>query len=136
MSLVAIEARHKNIALTAVVEKKLPLVSADRVLIQQVLLNLLLNAIDVLGSRGGPRNVEVRAGREDEELTVRVKDSGPGIDAKSIDRVFEPFFSTKHEGMGMGLSISRSIIQEHGGRIRALNNADGPGATFEFTLPV
>jgi signal transduction histidine kinase len=136
MSLVAIEARHKDIALTAVVEKDLPLVSADRVLIQQVLLNLLLNAIDVLGFQGGPRTVEVRAGREDDELTVRVKDSGGGIDAKNIDRVFEPFFSTKHEGLGMGLSISRSIIQEHGGRIRALNNADGPGATFEFTLPV
>ena len=136
VSLVASEARHKNIALSAVVEKHLPLVSADRVRIQQVLLNLLVNAIDTLGSHGGPRTVEVRAGRDDDQLTVRVKDSGPGIEAKNMDRVFEPFFSTKHEGMGMGLSISRSIVEEHGGRIRALNNVDGPGATFEFTLPL
>ena len=137
ISIVASEARHKDIVLGAVVEKDLPLINADRVRIQQVLLNLLVNAIDALGSERGTRTIEVRAGRDDDDdvIRVRVKDSGPGMDAKNVDRVFEPFFSTKQKGTGMGLSISRSIIEEHGGRMRALNNADGPGATFEFTLP-
>ena len=137
ISIVASEARHKEISLGTVIEKDLPLINADRVRIQQVLLNLLVNAIDALGSERGTRTIEVRAGRDDDDdvIRVRVKDSGPGMDAKNVDRVFEPFFSTKQNGTGMGLSISRSIIEEHGGRMRALNNADGPGATFEFTLP-
>lgn len=135
IGIVGSEARHKDIALSAVVEQDLPPINADRVGIQQVLLNLLVNAIDALDSQGRPRTIEVRAGRDDDEIRVLVKDSGPGVDAKNVDSVFEPFFSTKREGMGMGLSISRWIIEEHGGRIRALNNADGPGATFEFMLP-
>jgi signal transduction histidine kinase len=92
--------------------------------------------MDVLGPASPPRTLEVRASRDGGGVCVRVTDSGPGIDANSLGRVFEPFFSTKREGMGMGLAISRSIIDEHGGRIRALNNADAPGATFEFTLPL
>ena len=136
MSIVASEVRHKDIALSTVVEEDLPPVRADRVRIQQVLLNLLLNAIDALGAQRRPRTVEVHAARDDHYLKVCVKDSGPGMDAKNIDRVFEPFFSTKHGGMGMGLSISRSIIEEHGGQMRASNNAAGTGATFEFTLPL
>jgi PAS domain S-box-containing protein len=136
ISLVESDARHKDIALTAVVEADLPPILADRVRIQQVLLNLLVNAMDVLGSAPAPRTVEVRASRSDGAVVVRVRDSGHGIEPKSLERVFQPFFSTKREGMGMGLAISRSIIEEHGGRIRALNNADGPGATLEFTLPL
>jgi PAS domain S-box-containing protein len=136
ISLVEGDARHKEVALSAAVEEGLPPIRADRIRLQQVLLNLLLNAMDVLGSASGPRNVEVRASRLADSVVVRVSDSGPGIDPKSIERVFEPFFSTKREGMGMGLAISRTIIDEHGGRIRAMNNADGPGATFEFTLPL
>jgi PAS domain S-box-containing protein len=136
ISLVEGDARHREIALSAAVEQSLPPIQADRIRLQQVLLNLLINAMDVLGAASGPRTIEVRATRLNGSVIVRVRDSGPGIDPKSIERVFEPFFTTKREGMGMGLAISRSIIDEHGGRIRAMNNADGPGATFEFTLPL
>jgi C4-dicarboxylate-specific signal transduction histidine kinase len=136
LSLVESDARHKEIALSAHVERDLPVIRADRVRIQQVLLNLLLNAMDVLSPASPPRTLEVRASRDGGGVCVRVTDSGPGIDANSLARVFEPFFSTKREGMGMGLAISRSIIDEHGGHIRAMNNADAPGATFEFTLPL
>jgi PAS domain S-box-containing protein len=136
LSLVEGEARHKEIVLSATVEKHLPPIRADRVRIQQVLLNLLVNAMEVLLLVSAPRTLEVSATRDDGTVTVRVKDSGPGIDPQSIERVFEPFFSTKRGGMGMGLAISRSIIEEQGGRIGAVNNVDAPGATFEFTLPL
>jgi PAS domain S-box-containing protein len=136
ISLVEGDARHKEIALSAAIEQTLPPIRADRVRLQQVLLNLLVNAMDVLGSAAAPRTLEVHATRNDDAVIVRVRDSGPGIDPKSIERVFEPFFSTKRAGMGMGLAISRSIVEEHGGRIRAMNNAEGRGATFEFTLPL
>jgi PAS domain S-box-containing protein len=136
LSLVDGEARSKEIALGASIEQGLPPVRADRVRIQQVLLNLLVNAMEALASAAAPRSVEVHAGRDDGAVAVHVTDSGPGIDPAQIKRVFEPFFSTKHEGMGMGLAISRSIVEEHGGRIRAMNNAERRGASFEFTLPL
>ncbi len=136
LSLVEGEARSKEIALSASIEQGLPSVLADRVRIQQVLLNLLVNAMEALASTAVPRTVEVHAGRDDGGVAVQVTDCGPGIDPKHLKHVFEPFFSTKHEGMGMGLAICRSIVEEHGGRIRATNNAESRGATFEFTLPL
>jgi PAS domain S-box-containing protein len=136
ISLVDGEARSKEIALSTSIEEGLPRVRVDRVRIQQVLLNLLVNAMDALGSASPPRTVEVGASHDDGDVTVRVTDCGSGIDPQHLERVFEPFFSTKREGMGMGLAISRSIVEEHGGRIRAMNNASGAGATFEFTLPL
>lgn len=133
-SLVEGEARAKGVALSIAAEGDLPIVKADRVQIQQVLLNFLVNAIDAAACVGGARTVEVLASRDPAGVLVSVRDSGPGVAGKNIDKVFEPFFSTKREGMGMGLAICRSIVQEHGGRVQAMNN-DGPGATFRFSLP-
>jgi len=115
----------------------LPPVHGDRVQLQQVLLNLILNAMDALRSEGDRhRTVAVTARREGPEtLEISVADTGCGIPAAQIDRVFDPFFTTKTTGIGMGLSISRSIVESHGGRLWAENNA-GPGAKFVFTLPI
>jgi signal transduction histidine kinase len=105
--------------------------------LQQVLLNLILNGMDAVGSdAANGRRVAVAARREGRDtLAFSVADTGTGIPSARIERVFDPFFTTKASGIGMGLSISRSIVESHGGRIWAENNAEG-GATFRFTLPV
>jgi signal transduction histidine kinase len=116
-------------------ERMLP-VEGDRVQLQQVVLNLILNAIEAMGSfQEGPRDLSINTeqGQANGAL-VAVRDSGPGIDAKQLERVFEAFYTTKSGGIGMGLSICRSIIDAHGGRLWA--EANGPrGAVFKFTLP-
>ena len=105
----------------------LPPVRGDRVQLQQVLLNLILNGMDALGAEGGERRkVAVAARREDSAtLEFSVADTGTGIPPAQIERVFDPFFTTKTTGIGMGLSISRSIVETHGGRLWAENNAEG-----------
>jgi two-component system sensor kinase FixL len=112
------------------------LVRADRVQLQQVLFNLMVNASGAM--RGAPqpsRKMVIKTAMEDgRTVKVSVTDSGTGIDEDKVDRLFEPFFTTKPEGMGMGLSISQTIIKAHGGKMGALNNPEG-GATFHFTLP-
>src|SRR5208283_2523701 len=108
----------------------------DRIQLQQVVLNLLLNAFDAM--RDGlsrDRVVIVRSRQVDSEVLVTVSDRGPGIHSEEIDRLFEPFRSTKPGGLGLGLSISRSIVTSHGGRMWAENDSRR-GATFGFTLPV
>jgi C4-dicarboxylate-specific signal transduction histidine kinase len=114
----------------------LPLISADRVQLQQVILNLIVNAIEAMsGADNGARELLVRSGTaESRRVLVAVRDSGPGLDPKTLDRLFEAFYTTKPQGMGMGLAISRSIIEAHGGRLWATANQDR-GATFQFTLP-
>jgi signal transduction histidine kinase len=103
-------------------------VHADRVQLQQVVLNLILNAVESMGSiEGGVR--ELSGG-----VLVTVRDSGPGIDPELVDRVFDAFYTTKSSGVGMGLSICRSIIDAHGGRLWADAN-EHRGAVFQFTLP-
>lgn len=111
-------------------------VRGDRVQLQQVILNLLLNASDALGGGGkGPREVLVATCRtEDGHPTLSVRDTGSGIRADAFERLFDPFYSTKANGMGIGLSVSRSIVEAHDGRLWATNN-EGPGATFAFSLP-
>jgi C4-dicarboxylate-specific signal transduction histidine kinase len=114
----------------------LPFVSADRVQLQQVLLNLIMNGIEALiPVTDRPRLLWVQS-RIDEsgDLLVAVSDSGTGFDLE-VDRVFTPFFTTKAKGMGMGLSISRSLVESHGGRLWATSNSPC-GAVFSFTLPV
>jgi PAS domain S-box-containing protein len=114
----------------------LPHVSVDRVQLQQVVLNLVLNAAEAMaGVTDRPRSVQVRtAPHDDGGIRLSVQDSGVGIDAHSAERLFEAFYTTKPQGMGVGLSISRSIIERHDGRLWAEAN-DGPGATFSFSLP-
>ena len=115
----------------------LPPVLGDRTQIQQVIINLMVNSIQAMSSVGDrPRELLVRSQRhEADQLLVEVRDSGIGIDPDHAAQLFGAFFTTKPEGMGMGLSISRSIIEAHGGRIWASRNA-GPGATFQFSLPL
>jgi signal transduction histidine kinase len=114
----------------------LPHISVDRVQLQQVILNLLLNAADAMaGVEDRPRTLLVRTGLHDDgSVKLLVRDSGTGIDPARIERLFDAFYTTKAKGMGIGLSISRSIIERHGGRLWADNN-EGPGATFSFSLP-
>ena len=131
------DAAARQVAMELDVARDLPPVHGDRVQLQQVLLNLILNAMDALRSEGDRhRRVAVTARRDGPAiLEVSVADTGPGIPAAQIDRVFDPFFTTKTTGIGMGLSISRGIVETHGGRLWVENNADR-GATFRFTLPV
>jgi signal transduction histidine kinase len=115
----------------------LPPVLGDRVQLQQVIMNLVINGIEAMASvTDQPRELLIRSHQpEADQVGVAVQDSGIGIDPADVDRLFHAFFSTKPDGMGMGLSISRSIIDAHGGRLWASHNV-GPGATFQFTLPL
>jgi signal transduction histidine kinase len=115
----------------------LPPVSANRVQLQQVILNLLLNAADAMeGIEDRPRSLAVRTGLEDDgAVRLEVCDAGTGIEPAAVGRLFEPFHTTKANGMGISLSICRSIIESHKGRLWAMPN-DGPGATFSFSIPL
>jgi PAS domain S-box-containing protein len=113
------------------------LIWGDRVQLQQVILNLIMNAIEAMQAvTDRPRELVIGSHQDDaHQVLVTVQDCGVGISAEDADRLFNAFFTTKASGMGMGLSICRSIIEAHGGRLSAVNNA-GPGATFQFTLPL
>jgi PAS domain S-box-containing protein len=114
----------------------LPLIQADRVQLQQVILNLIINAVQALSSlREGARELVITTGKgEPDGVLVVVRDSGPGLSSAGLDRIFEAFYTTKPGGLGMGLSICRTIIEAHGGRLWA-TAAQPQGATFQFTLP-
>jgi PAS domain S-box-containing protein len=113
----------------------LPLVTGDRVQLQQVILNLVLNASDAMSSvEDRPRQLVIRTDREDDRARLTVRDVGVGIEPYSVEKLFEPFYTTKKGGMGIGLSVSRSIIESHHGRLWATLN-DGPGAAFSFSIP-
>jgi signal transduction histidine kinase len=112
----------------------LPPVPGDPVLLQQVLINLIMNAIDAIrSSADGRREILIRSARNPDGVLVQVQDSGAGFEPELANRIFEPFFTTKEEGIGMGLSISHSIIESHGGRLWTTPSSSG--ALFEFTLP-
>jgi PAS domain S-box-containing protein len=129
------EARRQRVLVRSELAADLPPVRGDRVQLQQVILNLMMNGIEAMKEvTDRPRELLIRS-RPDEanQLLVAVQDSGIGLDQQSVERVFEAFYTTKTDGMGMGLSISRSIIEAHGGRLWASANS-GNGATFQFTL--
>jgi signal transduction histidine kinase len=111
-------------------------VLGDRVQLQQVIINLVMNGMEAMADvTDRPRDLLIRSQlRAPNQVLVMVQDSGIGIAAENVDRLFGSFYTTKPGGMGMGLSISRSIIEAHDGRLWASPNA-GPGATFQFTLP-
>jgi signal transduction histidine kinase len=131
------EIQRNNIALETQLSEHVPVILADRVQLQQVILNLMMNAVEAMsGLSNGPRELLIRSGTdESKHVVISVQDSGPGIDPQNLDHLFEAFYTTKPQGLGMGLAISRSIIEAHGGRLWVIPIPnDGPGATFQFTL--
>jgi PAS domain S-box-containing protein len=136
-ALVRVDAATRQVTVDLEVPGDLPPVEGDRVHLQQVLLNLILNGMDALnGAAAEDRRVRVAVRRDgDQTVEIAVSDAGPGIPAEALAHVFDPFVTTKPNGMGMGLAISRTIIEAHGGRIWA-ENRNGGGAAFRFTLPI
>ncbi len=130
------EALNKQIAVKTHLSEDLPLIQGDRVQLQQVLLNLIVNAIQAMaaGADGGRDMLVTVAPTEPNGVLVAVADSGPGLDPANLEHVFDPFYTTKPEGLGIGLSICRSIIDAHGGRLWVSANQPR-GAVFQFTLP-
>jgi len=126
-----------KVSVTLELATNLPEVLGGRIELQQVILNLMMNAIDAVRLvRADARQITVRSKRVDAQtVCVAVEDSGPGVPPEAIEQVFKPFFTTKADGMGMGLSICRAIIEAHHGHIRTFDNPKG-GATFEFVLPL
>jgi len=130
------EVQRNRVALETELSDDLPLVFADRIQLQQVILNLIMNAVEAMSEiTDGPRELLIRTDtNESRGIVVAVRDSGPGLKPEDLHRLFTPFYTTKPQGMGMGLAICRSIIEAHGGRLWATANLDR-GATFQFTLP-
>ena len=125
---------RNHVSLRTNLAADLPLVPGDSVQLQQVLINLIMNAVEAMRtSTGRTRELLIRSAKNPDGVLVQVQDSGPGMEPEVADRIFEPFFTTRTEGIGMGLSISRSIVESHGGRLWAV--AGSNGAVFEFTLP-
>ncbi len=137
IGILAAQAAAYNITLKTELIPHSLIVKGDRVQLEQVILNLVANAIDALAEAGtGNRRIKVRTGLVNENTAeLSVFDNGPGVRPDVLKQIFEPFFTTKQGGMGMGLAISRTIAEAHGGRLSAENRAGG-GVTFRLTLPV
>jgi signal transduction histidine kinase len=131
------EIRRNGASLRTEMPEKLPPVIIDRILLQQVILNLIMNAVEAMRAVSDrTRILHIRTEVQSSgSVVVLVQDTGVGLDPQHSSRMFEAFYTTKCQGIGMGLTISRSIIEAHGGRIWAVAN-DGPGSTFCFTLPI
>lgn len=135
-ALVRVDAELRRVRITLGLSEALPLVQGDRVQLQQVTVNLLLNAMDaVKDNPPAARAVRVETRRGGATVEIAVIDTGPGFAVANLPRLCEPFFTSKPNGLGMGLAISRTIIEAHRGRLWAENNADR-GATVHFSLPV
>ncbi|HKC80258.1 MAG TPA: PAS domain-containing protein, partial [Gemmatimonadaceae bacterium] len=129
------ELQRQRVATRLELADDLPSVKGDRVQLQQVILNLLLNAGDAMSTvDDGPRELVIATSSDGADVHLSVRDSGIGFDAGDPDRIFDAFYTTKSSGMGIGLSVSRSIMELHGGRLLAARNS-GPGATFSFSIP-
>ena len=133
LTLLDSEATRSSVAVCTELAADLPEIMADRVQLQQVFMNLMLNAIEAMEDAGG--DLTVNSELQDGQLQFSVSDTGVGLPAEKMDQIFSAFFTTKPQGSGMGLAISRSIVESHGGRLWATGN-DGRGATFHFTLPI
>jgi len=128
------EATRYSISFRTDLAADLPQIMADRVQLQQVLMNLMINGIDAMKEVDGMRQLSINSRPENEHLLISVRDTGVGLPPKQTDQIFNAFVTTKPNGTGMGLSISRSIVQAHGGRLWAGDNSPR-GASFNFTLP-
>jgi PAS domain S-box-containing protein len=126
------EADRCSVAMRTELAAQLPKVRAERVQLQQVFMNLMLNAIEAMRDKGG--ELTVKSQLQESQLLLSVSDTGVGLPTEKTEQIFSAFFTTKSQGSGMGLAISRSILESHGGRLWATAN-DGRGATFHFTLP-
>jgi two-component system sensor kinase FixL len=134
--LITTDANVRSAIIKVELDTDLPVVRGDRIQLQQVLLNLISNSFDAMENIQGEREILIRTSRKDAStIIVEVKDSGCGIPEKNMSKLFTRFFTSKPDGLGMGLSISRSIIEAHGGRLDVKNNPDR-GATFYFTIPI
>ena len=151
------EVQRNRVSLQTRLGHDLPLIMGDRIQLQQVVLNLLINAVEAMSAAGdGPRQLWVSSQKVNKtpgesrkdgfgdgvlpkaewaRVLVAVRDSGPGLDPKNLGRLFDAFYTTKPQGLGMGLAISRSIVEAHGGRLSATAGPSG-GALFQFTLPI
>ena len=135
ITLLRSELQRSQVILRVELGDDLPQVTGDRVQLQQVILNLLRNASDAMRAIDDrPRTLTIKTASEDGNVRLTVQDAGVGLDPQAVDRVFDAFYTTKNDGMGIGLSVSRSIIESHRGRLWAEPN-DGPGATFSFSIP-
>jgi signal transduction histidine kinase len=126
------EANRFAVSIRTDLAADVPKITADRVQMQQVLMNLMLNAIEAMKETGGVLTVNSQP--EDGHVLISVSDTGVGLPTENTDRIFEAFFTTRPQGSGMGLAISRSIVESHGGRLWATPNS-GRGASFHFSLP-
>lgn len=129
------EAGRCSISIRGELGNELPKIMADRVQLQQVLMNLMLNGMEAMKDIGTGGELTIKSQQDNNrQLLISVGDTGVGLEPEQAEQIFNTFFSTKPQGTGMGLPISRSIIESHGGRLWASANS-GPGATFQFTLP-
>ena len=132
--LVRSDAIFRNVALAVALAPRLPLVVGDRIQLQQVVLNLVLNGLDAMKDAVERHLLVTTSADEENGVSVMVSDHGPGVAERDLQRIFEPFYTTKAHGLGMGLAIARSLVESHGGRLRVENNKND-GATFTFTIP-
>jgi signal transduction histidine kinase len=133
LTLLKCEADRYSVAMRAELPAELPKIMADPVQLHQVFMNLMLNGIEAMNDSGG--ELTVKSERQDGQLQFSVSDTGAGVPTEKTDEIFSAFFTTKPQGSGMGLAISRSIVESHGGQLWASANR-GAGATFHFALPI